>query len=49
MLRDEIAMQLFLQIGIRPNLIPVSAQPSQALLWPPSVHNNIIGLSARTY
>jgi hypothetical protein len=49
MLRHEIAMELFLQIGIRPNLIPVPAQPSQALLCPPSVHTNTIGLGARTY
>ena len=48
MLRHEIAMQLFLQIGIRSNLTPARPQLSQASLCRPCVHDGTLGFGARS-
>jgi hypothetical protein len=49
MLRHEIAMQLFLQISIRPNLTPVRPQLSRASLSRPCVHNDSLAFGARAH
>ena len=46
MLHEQIPMQLFLQISIRPNLTPVRPQPSKASLSRPCVHNGKPSCSA---
>lgn len=48
MLRQQIAMQLFLQISIRSNPAPVRPQLSRASSCRPCIHGNTLGFGAPT-
>jgi hypothetical protein len=49
MLRHEIAMQLFLQISVRPNLTQVCSRLCRVFLYCPCVHAKILAFGVRTY
>jgi hypothetical protein len=49
MLRQEIAMQLLLQVTVRPNLMPVSPQLRCTLLCRPCVHSRTFDFDGRAH